>query len=159
VGTLYNYFANKQEIFEEIFETRGDEIEAIVESAIEGKAPIEQIRTMLRVSLEYLENHAELFAMYLERGGVAELDIERLGGKVIDQRYTRFLRRLEAVIQAAVDAGELRRDIPASTLLMVLAGARNGAAYAWLKSSRKHRLSDMSEELLKLFLSGARASS
>lgn len=159
VGTLYNYFASKQEIFEEIFATRSLELERLIDEATEGKPPVERIRMMLRVSLEYLETHAELFALYVERGGINEIDIERLGGKVIEQRYAAFLRKLEANVQAAVDAGELRRDIPVWTLLAALAGARNGAAYAWLKSARDHRLAEMSETILDLFLSGARPAS
>jgi len=158
VGTLYNYFSNKQEIFEEIFTKRSVELDELIDRAIDGKPPLERIRVMMRVSLEYLEAHAELFALYVERGGIGETDIERLGGKVIEQRYVDFLSKLEASVQAAVDAGELRSDIPVRALIAALAGARNGAAYAWLKSPRKHRLSEMSEALLELFLSGARAS-
>jgi len=156
VGTLYNYFANKQEIFEEIFATRSVELEQLIDRAIDGKPPVERIRLTLRVSLEYLEAHAELFALYAERGGVAEIDIERLGGNVIEERYLQFLRKLESSVQAAVDAGDLRGDIPVWTLMAALAGARNGAAYAWLKGARNHRLAETSETILELFLTGAR---
>jgi AcrR family transcriptional regulator len=157
VGTLYNYFASKQEIFEEIFKKRSVELEDLVDRAIHDQPPLEQIRQMLRVSLEYLENHAELFALYIERDAIGDTEIERLGGKVLEQRYVRFLNKLKVSIQAAVDAGDLTRDMPVGTLLAVLAGARNGAAYAWLKGSRQHRLTDMCEPILELFLSGARA--
>lgn len=159
VGTLYNYFANKEEIFEEIFAGRSEEFHALIEQATHGKPPLEQVGAIIRTSMAYLEEHGALFAMFFERGGIGEVDIERIGGKVLDAGYTRFLNRLELAMRAAVDAGELRSDIPMATMVAVLSGARNGAVYSWLKGQRRGHLPDMTENLLKLFLSGARAQS
>jgi AcrR family transcriptional regulator len=159
VGTLYNYFASKEEIFEEIFAGRSDEFHALIERATDGLPPIDQVAAIIRTSMEYLEQHGALFAMFFERGGIGELDIERLGGKVLEQGYTRFLSRLELAMQSAVDSGELRGDIPVATLVAGLSGARNGTVYQWLKGGRRGQLRDATENLLKLFLSGARAQS
>jgi len=159
VGTLYNYFANKQEIFEAIFLSRAEQFQATLDNATAGLPPIDQIAMLIRTSMLQVEEHGALFAMFFERGGIGELDIERLGGKVIEELYQSFLRRLEDAIGGAVKDGALREDIPVSSMVAMLAGARNGALYAWLKGKRRGRIADLAENLLTLFLSGARATS
>lgn len=159
VGTLYNYFANKQEIFEAIFLARANEFQAQLDHATAGLLPLEQISTLIRASMQSVEDHGALFAMFFERGGIGELDIERLGGQVIEELYQSFLRRLEDAIGAAVKEGHLRADIPVASMVSMIAGARNGAIYAWLKGRRRGRIADIAENLLTLFMSGARATS
>lgn len=159
VGTLYNYFANKQEIFEAIFLERASQFEAALEQATRGLPPLEQITILIRTSMQYVEDHGALFAMFFERGGIGELDIERLGGKVIEDLYQSFLKRLEDAMTAAVKDGVLRDDVPVPTMVAMLSGARNGAIYAWLKGRRRGRIAESAENLLTLFMSGARATS
>jgi AcrR family transcriptional regulator len=159
VGTLYNYFANKQEIFEAIFLTRSNQFAAALDHATAGLLPLEQLTIIIRTSMQFVEDHGALFAMFFERGGIGELDIGRLGGNVIDELYQDFLRRLEDAISAAVKDGVLRDDIPIPSMVAMLAGARNGAIYAWLKGRRRGRVAESAENLLTLFMSGARATS
>jgi hypothetical protein len=39
----------------------------------------------------------------------------------------------------------------------MISGAMNGVVYGWLKHGRKGRLADTTEELMELFLQGARS--
>lgn len=157
VGTLYNYFESKEVIFEEILAERGADFRASLEPALRIRSPLERLAAVVHSSLEYLEQHAALFAILVERGGVAEYDLERLGGDCAERDYVQFLDTLSGVVRAAVEAGELRRDIPVPTMVAALSGAMNGATYAWLKRKRRGRLSAVADDLLTLFLAGARA--
>jgi AcrR family transcriptional regulator len=156
VGTLYNYFDSKDEIFAEIFVAHSRDLHAQLQPALAAAAPIDRLRAVVRTCFEYMDRHGALFALFVERGGVGEHDLERLGGQVCEAEYARFLRLLDAVIVAAVDAGELRRDVPAATLAAALSGAMNGVSYAWLKRRRRGRLRAAADDLLEVFLSGAR---
>jgi AcrR family transcriptional regulator len=157
VGTLYNYFDSKELIFEEIMSCRGEEFRAHLESALQIRSPLERLENLVRRTLEYLEQHGALFAILVERGGVAEYDLERLGGEHTERDYLRFLDTLGSVVRAAVEAEQLRRDVPVSAMVAALSGAMNGATYAWLKKKRRGRLSAAADDLLTLFLDGARA--
>jgi AcrR family transcriptional regulator len=158
VGTLYNYFESKEEIFAEIFAVRSRELHARLQPALQTPSPIERLERIVHTCFEYMDQHGALFALYVERGGTAEYDLKRLGGDVTEAEYTRFLRVLGDAVGAGVAAGALRRDIPAATLVAALSGAMNGATYAWLKRRRRGRLSAVAADLLELFLSGARPS-
>ena len=159
VGTLYNYFGSKQEIFQEIFVERSRDFHARLEPALQEHSPCARLARVVHTSLEYIDRHGALFAMFVERGGNAEYDLERIGGEVVDAEYQRFLRLLSQLIEAAVEVGELRADVSATTMVAALSGAMNGATYAWLKRRRRGRLSAAGDDLLTLFLSGARSTS
>jgi AcrR family transcriptional regulator len=159
VGTLYNYFQSKEEIFHEIFAARSGEFMAALMPALRASSPIEQLSELVRRALGYLDQNAALFALFVERGAHAEYDLERVGGQTVDDEYQRFLRLLASVLRKAVAAGELRSDVSVPTMVATLSGALNGATYAWLKRRRRGQLSVVADELLTLFLSGARASS
>jgi hypothetical protein len=114
---------------------------------------------VVRAALEYLDRYGALFAMFVERGGQAEYDIQRLGGEVCEAEYERFLAILQKILQGAIDAGALRSDVPAVAMVAALSGAMNGVTYTWLKRRRRGRLVAAADDLLKLFLSGARVTS
>jgi AcrR family transcriptional regulator len=158
VGTLYNYFDSKEEIFAEIFLVRSRELHDRLQPGLATPDPLARLESTVRTCFEYMDRHGALFALFVERGGTAEYDVQRLGGDVCEAEYTRFLRLLTDVVEAAVAAGELRRDVPVATIVALLSGAMNGAVYAWLKRRRRGRVSAVVDDLLKLFLSGARPS-
>ena len=157
VGTLYNYFESKEVIFEEILATRGAEFRAALEPTLQIRSPIERLTAVVRSALEYIDQHSALFAILVERGGIAEYDLQRLGGDLTEREYVSFLGQLGDCLRAAVQAGELRRDVAVPTMVAALSGAMNGATYAWLKRKRRGRLSAAADDLLTLFLAGARA--
>ena len=159
VGTLYNYFESKDEIFEQILVQRCTEMRASLTEALRDGTPLQNVAALVRNSLENLERQGALFAIFVERGAVAEYDLERIAGQVAQQEYQRFLSILGDVLSAAVDAGDLRKDVPVPTMVAALSGALNGAAYAWLKRRRRGRLTAVADDLLALFLAGARKSS
>ena len=156
VGTLYNYFPSKETIFEELCGTRAADFHARLAETGKGLQPVARLELLMRTCFDYIDEHGALFAVFVERGGTAEYDIERLGGSATERSHERFHRLLESTLAAAIEARELRADIPAATMASHLSGAMNGATYTWLKRRRRGRLSDATPDLLKLFLSGAR---
>jgi AcrR family transcriptional regulator len=156
VGTLYNYFPSKETIFEELCATRSADFHARLLETGKGEPPLARLQLLVRSVLDYIDEHGALFAVFVERGGTAEYDIERIGGSATERSHERFLRLLESTIAAAVEARQLRSDVPVASMASLLSGALNGATYAWLKRRRRGRLSDAADDLISLFLHGAR---
>jgi AcrR family transcriptional regulator len=156
VGTLYNYFPSKESIFEELCATRAADFHARLAETGKGAPPLVRLELLLRTCFDYIDEHGALFAVFVERGGTAEYDIERIGGSATERSHERLHRLLEATLAAAIEARELRADVSAATMASHLSGAMNGATYSWLKRRRRGRLSDATPDLMTLFLSGAR---
>ncbi len=156
VGTLYNYFDSKEAIFEAIMDSRSGDMRALLEP-LASLPPLPRVRGIIKVALAYLEEHSALFAIFVERGAMAEYDMGSIGGRAAEVEYERFLEMLTAVLEEAARDGDLRRDIPASHLAAALSGAMNGYVFAWLKRRRGDSLQDGTSEIFELFFSGARA--
>src|SRR5262245_2309103 len=147
VGTLYNYFGSKEEIFREIAFERGRELQAQLEPALRTGTPSERIAVAVRTALDYVDQHGALLARFVERGGPAELDLQRIGFDPHEAEHERFLRLLIELVRAAQTAGELRPDVPAAVIATALSGAMNGATRAWLKRGRRGRLAVATDDL------------
>src|SRR5262245_30652286 len=89
VGTLYNYFESKEEIFGEIIAERSRDLRELLAEASSSGTASERIATAVRTSFDYLDQHGALFAMFVERGGLAEFDLQRLAGDAYEAEYTR----------------------------------------------------------------------
>jgi TetR/AcrR family fatty acid metabolism transcriptional regulator len=155
VGTLYNYFESKEVIFAEIVVDRQAEFERTVQAAAVADDPIERLRQIVESCLSYLDEHGALIAIFQERGAVTECDVERLAGPKASRGYERLLEHVERHIRAAVRARRIRDDVEVRLIVAMLAGAMNGATYAWLKRDRRGRLASVTGELMNLFLQGA----
>jgi TetR/AcrR family fatty acid metabolism transcriptional regulator len=159
VGTLYNYFESKEEIFGAMLDAQHEQFWRGLTRSIEGDDDaMARLRHLVVTTFEHLEQHGALFAIFTERGGVGEFDVERIAGVSVARRYEQFLDLLERTIRAAVKSKQIRADIDARLLASVLSGSMNAATYSWLKRGRRGHLSSTADELLSLFLQGARAS-
>jgi len=159
VGTLYNYFESKEQVFSAMLDAQHEQFWQGLERAIEGEDdPVACLRHLVVTTFEHLEQHGALFAILMERGGVGECDMERLAGVDVAKHYEQFLDLLEKTIRAAVRGKQIRADVDSRLLVAMLSGAMNGATYSWLKRGRRGRLSSNADELLSLFMQGARAS-
>ncbi|HVU03938.1 MAG TPA: TetR/AcrR family transcriptional regulator [Polyangiaceae bacterium] len=156
VGTLYNYFESKELIFSEILATKHGEFKTAVEGSATAEDAVERLRQMVRGSFACLEDHGGLYAIFMERGAVGESDVERLVSDKAARGYTEFLEMLEKTIRAAVRAKQIRGDLDVKLLVAALSGSMNGAIYQWFKRGRRGRLSEITDELVDLFLNGAR---
>jgi TetR/AcrR family fatty acid metabolism transcriptional regulator len=157
VGTLYNYFESKELIFSDIIAARHVEFKGAVESAATADDPLERLSQIVRGSLACMDDHGGLYAVFMERGAIGESDVERLVSDKAAKGYTEFLEILEKTVRAAMRAKQLRSDLDARFLVSALSGAMNGATYAWFKRGRKGRLAEITDELIELFLHGARS--
>lgn len=154
-GTLYNYFKNKQDIFRCLLEMHISGFFAALERAQgEPAAPLEQLRTLVRATLEQLEQQRAIFAIFIELGAVTESGIRRVGGDLAEQSYRRYLHIFERVIGVAVDAGQLRSDIAPDELTALLTGSINGVVRRWFMSGESDSLAASADRILDVFLNG-----
>jgi AcrR family transcriptional regulator len=92
-GTLYNYFANKDDLFRAIIHQLIDEINAATATAMAEapSTPREQLRAYTRVSLEHFHANTEVFLMIMR-------DQNDLDAQSIDLFKERYQTRLSMVI-------------------------------------------------------------
>jgi AcrR family transcriptional regulator len=157
VGTLYNYFESKELVFASIIERGQAELDARVDTASTADDPLERVRDVVRTGFGFIEERGALFTVFMQIGLRSEADIKRVAGDHAEQGYQRFLGVLQGAMEQAAEQGRVRADMTPAALAGALAGMSNGFIFAWLRSGRKESLTDRADDLLKLFLEGAKS--
>jgi AcrR family transcriptional regulator len=126
---IYRHFASKNEILNALLETFGRENEAIFEQAARGEG-----RTLDRLSSAF----DSLLLRFAERPAIASVifaeDIFRNDPRLVETLHAiqeRSRRRLLAIVETGIVRGELRQEVPADQMCLILMGALRLLVLRW----------------------------
>lgn len=125
VGTLYNYFDSKEQIFRTLLEWRGEQFLAQLDG-VRGPNARERLLGLITTVLSYVEQHRSTFALFVELGGMAEWSIRHVGGPRTERVYDRYLGLIEALIRDGIREGLLRDEIAVRDQVACFTGLLNG---------------------------------
>jgi AcrR family transcriptional regulator len=157
VGTLYKYFASKEEVFASLAARGREQVFDILSESASVTDPTDRLRAIVERSFAYVEERGALFAVYAQLGALTESHIRAMGAPDCDQAFGQFVTALQSAFIAGVKAGQFRKDIPPEVLATTFAGAMNATLFAWIRGDRRYSLTGCASPLLDLFLEGARA--
>ncbi|HEY8209630.1 MAG TPA: TetR/AcrR family transcriptional regulator [Myxococcaceae bacterium] len=156
VGTLYNYFKDRQRLLDALLDLRGQELLAGLDGALERSEGLPyraRLQGFLQCLLEHAWTHLRLFGLLLEdamvHGVPGDKSLERHQGMSRE-----VARRLEELNRDGVRQGLLRPEDGAHypTLLM---GMVQAVVFEQLLSSQSASVEGTVEVLLRCFLDGA----
>ena len=155
VGTLYNYFDSKENVFCTMVERGQNEFDQALGDLDDQGPPLERIDAIFEAALGYVEKRGAMFALFSQLGVLSENDIQRVGGQLAADGYVRFVERLASALAEAATEGRVRSDVPPKTLALMLTGIGNAVLFAWLQDDRCDSLVDRGKVALRVFLEGA----
>jgi AcrR family transcriptional regulator len=154
VGTIYNYFSDRQELLREMFAVRRTEVLAALETAMKAtqRAPFEaQLEAFARALLGHYDVRREFMRVVFASD---QLRLEMMCDK--SGRYRPFLHELqsraERVMRAGVRDGSVNEDdveLFAATFTSILRGV------VAMRLERGMVLADAAPRAVELFLHGA----
>lgn len=154
VGTLYNFFKNKEEMYIEMLHRRVDEFEPILAEALQtGETPLDRLRNFFLRRFDVAWNNPRFLRIYYHETMGTQFDHRAgLTPEVMD-RYEKFLKTLEGVFAEAIKAGQF---VPGSPALMVtiFIGAMHQALIHFLKNPGGKRQKKLERELFELIING-----
>ena len=152
-GTVYLYFRSKDDLLASIFER------TMRESFAEGRAaladvsdPCDRLRRFARLHLERLGRDRNLAIVFQVELRQSVKFMERLSSTLLRD----YLGQLRAAIVAGQRAGVFRDDINATVAAKALFGALDEMATNWILSRRRYSLEADADQVVELFLTGAR---
>lgn len=155
VGTLYNYFSSKEDVFDSLFERGRTRFFDLVERPHETSDPVDRLRATLERTFGFIEENGAAFSMYLRLElSVARQD-EGLESVACTDYRTRYTALLQRLLSQAVEAGQARGDLEPRVLAQALFSLMNGLLYQWLAIPNSG-LTCHIPKLLRLFFEGAR---
>ena len=154
VGTLYNFFENKQELFNKLIVREARRLhEGLREAMAEAASPREKIVAYIRACMQELGKRLDLARLYVETvqatrfGLPAGLDEE---GASIDREFD---AELEAVVAEGIRRGELA-DMPPQAVVALLGGMMNAVALKVIQDGDTTNLDRYAEACLRMVNEG-----
>jgi AcrR family transcriptional regulator len=151
-GTLYNYFESKDEIVQSLVEARGDELVARMEKAYgEVDDALLRLTVMIRVSLEYLEEHRAIFMIFARVNGV-DFGVAKTGD--VETRFRRCLALYERAVREGIGKKLFRKDLAVDQQVALLSGAIHGVVRAWFMAGASTPLARNTPMLVEFIVNG-----
>ena len=157
VGTLYNYFGKKDDLYYDMIETRwrevADELHRDMDTATTARDVMRLfVEGKYRVCRDYLP-----FAKIYTRERMGDrFSREGFFTERIEPIWDGIMRRLVQSYHDGVAAGEFRDDIEAEDAVMVLIGSTDELLFAALSEQDVEWLQGKAQVVMTLFFDGVR---
>ncbi|MBN2375852.1 MAG: TetR/AcrR family transcriptional regulator [Sedimentisphaerales bacterium] len=158
VGTLYNLFSGKEQLYNSLIEIRSKQMSAEVNAVLDKtKGPLEMVRAYVNAKIKLFTKYQYFVCLYSR---------ERLGDRFINHDlwretiaplYNGVLSRLVDAIRAGVSQGIFRNDIDPEDIVIALEGLTDGFVYAWLENPDTFPFEEKEQSMIDFFISGALA--
>jgi AcrR family transcriptional regulator len=154
VGTLYQFFQSKEDLYMTIVDEKMDRMYRGMCSAVEQQdEPLEKIRTLIHFYFQFVENNLDFCNLFF-RGDTASLSY---GSKSLRCRmfeeHIKQAKFIEDIISESIDKKVLMA-LDAHTVSFTLSGMIRGVIFDWMMTTRNTPLVDKTSFVLQLFLYG-----
>ena len=148
-SAIYHHVPSKEHLLSEALDEALDGLEAAITAAeqMAGASAYEQLRSVVRQSVEVLVAHQPAVTLLLRVRGNSEVELKALA------RRRRIDARLAALVQAAVEEGSLRADLPPDLVSRLLFGMVNSLV-EWHRPGRGVSGTDLAEAIATLAFDG-----
>ncbi|MEM9455559.1 MAG: TetR/AcrR family transcriptional regulator [Myxococcota bacterium] len=152
IGTLYNYFDSKREVFDALLERAQEQMLERITNAAPGSVGLPRVHAILRETLASVEECGQLYSVQMEAVGNNDggLDIE-----AHKRAYFVYVGLLREAIEQALTQGELRSDLGPNPLALALMGSCRAFIADWMLSDRSQSVVDQADRIMELFVKGA----
>jgi AcrR family transcriptional regulator len=115
IGTLYRHFPTREALFEAVYRREVEQLGELSEQLKNEPQPVEALRQWLRSNVEFVAT---------KKGMSAALALAAHGksSELIAFSFERLTKAVGALLERAVEAGEIRADVSPEDLLRALIG-------------------------------------
>ena len=154
VGTLYNFFKSKEELYKSLVKEVADRFHSALTSAIEEEGgEIEKLRNYLRIKGNLFKENLPVIRLYFaETKGVTFSVIAGLEAELREQ-YNDFLQRLSRLFEGGIEKGIFKRIADPFYLAVALDSMSNSFLFLWLQDPETHSYPDP-DLVLDIFFKG-----
>lgn len=153
VGTIYNYFENKQEILLNIFSKEFEDRKEFYEELSHQDIPlVEGIQAILDRHFSQLESHKELLRVIVQERFKPGSKL----GKQLNQQYREVIRYVENLVRGALENGQIRSCEPKVVAMALFGAVESIVAYGVLldEGEQEELFARAPEELANFFWRG-----
>lgn len=155
VGTLYNLFAGKDELYQTLIEQRftiiSDEINSLMD---EARSCREEVTLFIKGKVVLCQKYRIFAKLYTRERLGDRFSNSNLWTDVVGPLYQQILKRLADVFRLGMDRGLFRNDLDPYDMAIGVDGLTDGFMYEWLMDPDKYNFDSRYEVMVKLVLDG-----
>jgi AcrR family transcriptional regulator len=129
-GTLYRHFPTREELLQAVYRTEVEKLAAAERKLAETLPPIEALRAWMLLFVDYVATKHLIAPALNALVGDPK--------KVFEASYAKIWGAIRALVERAIESGDIHRDLDAVDLLRALVGVSNVASGTdWQQSARR----------------------
>jgi TetR/AcrR family transcriptional regulator len=127
VGSVYSFFASKDDLFRQIFIRRGSQfMTGMAQVVDQDRSPRELLHALVEFQVEFFRKHKRFGRLFLRYSSSALMSDERLADSAVTDNYEEAMRRQAELFAYGQRVGELQKGDP-----VVLARMLSGVVSAF----------------------------
>lgn len=133
VGTLYNLFHSKEDIYRGVVSRAQDVFFKNLEVRVaEARGPKEKVHALTRYSFEHFSKYSRQFRHYVSASNGFQWELRsKLERDAFDAQQS-FMRRLVEICQKGMDEGIFKKGLSAELMAVTLIGVPHSFLMVWL---------------------------
>lgn len=154
VGSIYNMFASKDEIYLALLRMRFEEYLVLLEEKLKKtKDPVEKVRVFIQARFEFFSEHKMLFRLILNTTYGPQWDVRNGLEDKLTNRYEEHLKRLEGIIKEGIRMN-LFAGKDSFGMALAIEGMINAFVGYWIRNKNKEFSFPKKETVEEVFFNG-----
>ena len=155
VGSLYQFFNSKDEIYAALMEEKFEEYRVLAGREVDGaQGAVEKIEALVTTQLQFFEKHRDFFRIFASESGGAHCTVKGVPGAQVSKQYDAYLDLIARVMQTGIRQG-LFKKMDSRELAHLFSGMMKSVIQPWIVSAGDEPLIGKAAVIREVFLRGA----
>jgi len=154
VGSIYNFFESKEELYSSILRMRLEELhQRVKKETAKIKDPLEKLKKIVKIKFRMLEEHRNFFMVFFDFSKGPGLKARAGVDKYVINLYREHLALMEQLFEQAVWEGKIKKIDP-KCLAVALEGISNNFIEHFSRLKKISRLGELVPVIEEIFFKG-----
>jgi len=151
VGTIYNFFESKHELYQEILKQHAYKFHDVISDALEkAQDEITALKSYLKAKLKLFRENISLIRLYVRETQGVRFNPKAGMDEDIRMLYYSFIQRLANIFEMGIKKGVFRSILTPKQLAIVLEAISNALLFEWVEDQDVSPYPEDENEILKL---------
>jgi len=157
VGTLYNFFASKEQLYQSLIAQRVELMCAKGNKRLdEASDPVSFVRAYVKGKIELTEQYHRFLKIYTQERMGDRFSNNELWREKVGPGIQQLRERLADAFRGGIEQGLFRGDLTPQDMAIALDGLSDGFMFEWLIDPENFSFAEKLDVMLKMFFDGVR---
>ncbi|MCP4710408.1 MAG: TetR/AcrR family transcriptional regulator [Planctomycetes bacterium] len=158
IGTLYNFFSSKEELYRSLMEMRIQQLNVEANAALdETGSPEELIQAYIQAKIGLSSKYESFAKLYTRESMGDRFSNAELWRELMGPFFEQVLERLTGAFQEGIEAGRFRNDLDPVDMTIALGGMTDEFMFEWLVNPERVKLEEKYDVICGLIFDGVRS--